>query len=106
MDESNFDYTYVPEHLADRVKNWRNLSIGERFVLTSELSEAAWRKLVSYAIRASLQIGTSSFDEQITVAKIDGTRKTIDRILQSSILEAIEIRPEHRIDIFATMPLA
>jgi hypothetical protein len=45
MDESDFDYTYVPEHLAERVKNWRTLTIGERLVLTSELSEAAWAKI-------------------------------------------------------------
>jgi hypothetical protein len=45
MDESDFDYTYVPEHLAEKVKNWRTLSIGERLVLTSELSEAAWAKI-------------------------------------------------------------
>ena len=45
MDESDFDYTYVPEHLAERVRNWRTLSIGERLVLTSELSEAAWAKI-------------------------------------------------------------
>jgi len=25
MDESKFDYTYMPEHLKKRVKNWRNL---------------------------------------------------------------------------------
>jgi len=45
VDESKFDYTYVPEHLKERVKNWRNLSIGERLILTSELSEAAWAKI-------------------------------------------------------------
>jgi hypothetical protein len=45
VDESKFDYTYVPEHLKERVKNWRNLSIGERLILTSEMSEAAWAKI-------------------------------------------------------------
>ena len=41
MDESDFDYTYVPEHLKERVKNWRGLSVGERLILTSEMSLAA-----------------------------------------------------------------
>jgi hypothetical protein len=45
VDESKFPYGYVPEHLKDRVKNWRNLSIGERLILTSELSEAACAKI-------------------------------------------------------------
>ena len=45
VDESKFDYTYVPEHLKERVKNWRNLSFGERFELTHELSVAAWAKI-------------------------------------------------------------
>ena len=45
MDESDFDYNYVPEHLAEKVRNWRNLSFGERFELTCELSEAAWAKI-------------------------------------------------------------
>ncbi len=45
VDESKFDYTFVPEHLKERVKNWRNLSIGERFELTHELSVAAWAKI-------------------------------------------------------------
>ena len=45
VDESKFDYTYVPEHLADKVRNWRNLSVGERLSLTFELSEAAWAKI-------------------------------------------------------------
>lgn len=45
VDESKFDYTYVPEHLKDRVKNWRNLSVGERLILTNEMSVAAWAKM-------------------------------------------------------------
>jgi hypothetical protein len=45
MDESDFDYTYVPEHLAEKVRNWRSLSVGERLILTSELSVAAWAKI-------------------------------------------------------------
>jgi hypothetical protein len=45
VDESKFDYTYVPEHLKERVKNWRNLSVGERLELTHELSLAAWAKI-------------------------------------------------------------
>jgi hypothetical protein len=45
MDESKFDDNYVPEHLKERVKNWRSLSVGERMELTSELSLAAWEKL-------------------------------------------------------------
>lgn len=45
MDESDFDYNYVPEQLADRVCNWKNLSIGERLILTNEMSIAAWAKI-------------------------------------------------------------
>lgn len=45
VDESKFDYTYVPEHLKERVKNWRDLTVGERLELVSELSLAAWEKL-------------------------------------------------------------
>ena len=45
VDESKFDYSYVPEHLKERVQNWRNLTFGERFELTHELSLAAWAKL-------------------------------------------------------------
>jgi hypothetical protein len=45
MDETNFDRNYVPQHLAEKVRNWRNLSISERFNLTCELSEAAWAKI-------------------------------------------------------------
>ena len=45
VDESKFPYGYLPDHLKERVKNWRNLSFGERFNLTCELSEAAWAKI-------------------------------------------------------------
>jgi hypothetical protein len=45
MDEANFDRTYVPQHLAEKVRNWRNLSFSERFNLTNELSLAAWAKI-------------------------------------------------------------
>jgi hypothetical protein len=45
VDESKFPYDYVPEHLKERVKNWRELTIGERLQLTCELSEAAWAKI-------------------------------------------------------------
>lgn len=45
IDESKFDYTYVPEHLKERKANWRNLSFAERMELTGELSLAAWEKL-------------------------------------------------------------
>jgi hypothetical protein len=45
VDESKFDHNYVPDHLKERVRNWRSLSVGERFGLVSELSLAAWAKL-------------------------------------------------------------
>jgi hypothetical protein len=45
IDVSKFDYTYVPEHLKDKVANWRNLSVGERLILSFELSDAAWAKI-------------------------------------------------------------
>lgn len=45
VDESKFPYGYVPEHLKERVKNWRSLTVGERMELTSELSLAAWAKI-------------------------------------------------------------
>ncbi len=45
VDESKFDYDYVPEHLKERKKNWRSLSVGERMELVSELSLAAWEKI-------------------------------------------------------------
>jgi hypothetical protein len=45
MDEKDFDYTYVPEHLKEKVKNCKDLSFAERFELTCELSEAAWAKI-------------------------------------------------------------
>jgi len=31
--------------LEERVRNWKNLSVGERLVLTDELSKAAWAKI-------------------------------------------------------------
>ena len=45
IDESKFPYGYVPDHLKERVKNWRSLSVGERMEPTSELSLAAWEKI-------------------------------------------------------------
>jgi hypothetical protein len=45
MDEADFDYNYVPEQLAEKVKNWKNLSVGERLNLTDELSVAAWANI-------------------------------------------------------------
>jgi len=45
VDESKFPYGYVPEHLKDRVKDWRSLTVGERLELSFELSEAAWAKI-------------------------------------------------------------
>lgn len=45
VDESKFDYNYVPEHLKEKVKNWRSLSVGERLSLSFELSEAGWANL-------------------------------------------------------------
>jgi hypothetical protein len=45
VDETDFDYTHVPEHLAEKVRNWRNLSVSERSSLASELSLAAWAKI-------------------------------------------------------------
>jgi hypothetical protein len=45
INESKFDRTYVPPHLEEKVRNWRNLSFSERFNLTCELSEAAWAKI-------------------------------------------------------------
>ena len=45
VDESKFDYTYVPEHLNEMVKNCENLSFRERFDLIAELSEVAWANL-------------------------------------------------------------
>ena len=45
FDESKFPYGYVPEHLKDRVKNWRSLTISERMELIDELSIAAWAKI-------------------------------------------------------------
>lgn len=45
VDETKFDRTYVPEHLKEKVHNWRSLSVGERLELSFELSEAAWAKI-------------------------------------------------------------
>lgn len=45
VNESNFPYGYVPEHLKERVKNHKNLSFSERFDLIAALSEAAWAKI-------------------------------------------------------------
>ena len=45
IDESKFDYTYVPDHLKESVKNHMNLSMKERFDLIAELSVAAWAKI-------------------------------------------------------------
>ncbi len=45
MEEEDFERSYVPEHLAEKVRNWRSLSVGERLDLTSELSLAAWEKI-------------------------------------------------------------
>jgi hypothetical protein len=45
VDESKFDYTYVADHLEERVANHKNLSFSERFDLIAELSEAAWAKI-------------------------------------------------------------
>jgi hypothetical protein len=45
MNETSFDRTYVPQHLAEKINKWRNLSVSERFNLTSELSVAAWAKI-------------------------------------------------------------
>jgi hypothetical protein len=45
MDEKDFDYTYVPEHLAEKVRNWKNLSVGKRLVLTYELRVAGWARI-------------------------------------------------------------
>jgi hypothetical protein len=45
VEESKFPYGYVPEHLKEKVKNWRNLSVGERLGMSFELSKAAWAKI-------------------------------------------------------------
>jgi len=45
VDESKFPYGYVPEHLKERVNDWRSLTVGERIELTHELSVAAWAKI-------------------------------------------------------------
>jgi hypothetical protein len=38
IDKSKFGYTYVPEHLKEKVKNHQDLSFCERFHLIAELS--------------------------------------------------------------------
>jgi hypothetical protein len=45
VDESKFPYGYVPEHLKEKVKDWRGLDVGERLSLSFELSRAAWEKI-------------------------------------------------------------
>jgi hypothetical protein len=45
VDDSKFDYNYVPEHLKERVRNVEKLSIGERLSLSFELSEAGWARI-------------------------------------------------------------
>jgi hypothetical protein len=45
VDESKLDNSYVPEHMKERVHNWRSLSVGERLELCSAMSLAAWKKL-------------------------------------------------------------
>jgi hypothetical protein len=45
LDETDFDRNYIPEYLAEKVRNRRNLSAGERLVLTNKLSVAAWAKI-------------------------------------------------------------
>ncbi len=45
MDETSFDRTHVPQDLAEKVRNWRNFSVCERFSLTNELSVAAWAEV-------------------------------------------------------------
>jgi hypothetical protein len=48
VDESKFDRHYVPDHLKERVANWRGLSVPEKMELVSELSLAAWAKIGVY----------------------------------------------------------
>lgn len=45
MRDIEFDRKSVPEHLKERVRNWRNLSVGDRLVLTHDLSEEAWARI-------------------------------------------------------------
>ncbi len=45
VDESEFDYNYVPEHLREMVENCRDLSFSERLDLACALSEAGWARL-------------------------------------------------------------
>ncbi len=45
VDESNFPYGYVPEHLKEKVENCQSLSFSERISLVCELSEAGWARI-------------------------------------------------------------
>ena len=45
MDETKFDRNYVPQHLAEKVRDWRDLSFSDRINLTGELSNAAWAEI-------------------------------------------------------------
>ena len=45
MDQADFGSTYVPELLAEKTRNWKHMSVGERLNLTDELRVAAWAKI-------------------------------------------------------------
>lgn len=45
VDESKFPYGCVPNHLRERVNNWRSLTAGERLSLSFELREEGWAKI-------------------------------------------------------------
>lgn len=45
VNEAEFDYTYVPEHVAEKIRDWSDLSIGQRLTLVDEMRAAAWAKL-------------------------------------------------------------
>lgn len=45
VDKSGFPHGHVPPHLEEGVRNWQGLSFGERLILVSELSRAAWEKI-------------------------------------------------------------
>jgi len=45
VNEAEFDYTYVPEHLAEKIRDWSDLSIGQRLTLVDEMRAAAWAKI-------------------------------------------------------------
>jgi hypothetical protein len=56
IDQSKFDYKYVPGRLKETANNWRSLSGAERMGLTWELSLASWEKLgVVYDPRRSME---------------------------------------------------